>query len=48
MTVGKPMRDRLALGIARLAYGLFYLTVLALVAGIPICLLILLFHVLLP
>ncbi len=42
------MRGKLAIGVAWLAYGLFYLTVLGLVVGIPVGLLFLLIHVLLP
>lgn len=41
-------RGLLAVAIAWLAYGLFYLAILALVIGIPIGLLIFLAHVLLP
>jgi hypothetical protein len=42
------MRDKLAIGLVRLAFGLFYLTVLGLVVGIPVGLLFLLIHFLLP
>jgi len=48
MTVKAFLRAKLALAIAWLAYGLFYLTVLALVVGIPIGLMVFLAHILLP
>jgi hypothetical protein len=48
MTAGSPIRDRLAIGLARLAYGLFYLAVVSLVVGVPIGLVFLLFRGVLP
>jgi hypothetical protein len=48
MTAGSPIRDRLAIGLAWLAYGLFYVAVVSLVVGVPIGLEFLLFRGVLP